>query len=124
MSVEYENALEGFKNVYERATSLGDDILALVDKESNPEIKAMITEMSNQLYSLAMDAKENAETYNELKEEEGDTEELEADTEDSNDVFGDFEDEDNEEEQDEFGEEELEPETGEEGEEPEGEEET
>ena len=68
--MEYQNTLQGLKNVYERCTNLGDDILQLVEMETNPEIKAMITELSNQAYSLAMDAKDNAEAYTDLKDEE------------------------------------------------------
>lgn len=68
--MEYKNTLEGLKNVYERATKLGDDVMTIVEKESNPEIKALITELANQCYSLAVDAKDNAESYRDLMEEE------------------------------------------------------
>lgn len=70
--MEYKNVLEGLKNIYERATKLGDDALSIVENEKNPEVKAMITELSNQCYSLAMDAKDNAETYRDLMDEEAD----------------------------------------------------
>lgn len=70
--MDYKNTLEGLKNAYERATKLGDDIMSIVEKESNPEIKALITELANQCYSLAVDAKGDAETYRDLMEEEAD----------------------------------------------------
>lgn len=65
----YGNVLEGLKDVYGRLNKIGDDLLSLVEMENDPEIKAILSDLSNQAYQFSVDTKDTAETYVDLQGE-------------------------------------------------------
>lgn len=68
-SIGYTNIMEGLKDIHDRSRSMGDEILKLAELSQDVDIKAIVTDLSKSAYSLAIDCKDAAETYEEITSE-------------------------------------------------------
>lgn len=67
---KYGSIMEGLKDIHDRSKSIGDDILELAKISGDVDIKAIVTDLSNSAYGLAIDCRDAAETYEEIMSSE------------------------------------------------------
>jgi len=76
---KYTNILDALKDIHDRMSKIGDDIITINDLTSDTEVKSLITDLANSAYVLAQDTEDVAQTYADIQAE--DAEELGDETE-------------------------------------------
>lgn len=76
---KYTNILDALKDIHDRMSKVGDDIISINELTSDTEVKSLITDLANSAYVLAQDTEDVAQTYADIQAE--DAEELGDETE-------------------------------------------
>lgn len=67
---EYTNLIDGLKDTYSKADALGNLLKSISDLTDDVEMKAIVLDIANSAYNLALDIKDAGDTYAELQQEE------------------------------------------------------
>lgn len=67
---KYTNILDALKDIHDRMSKIGDDIITINDLTSDTEVKSLITDLANSAYVLAQDTEDVAQTYADIQAED------------------------------------------------------
>lgn len=67
---KYTNILDALKDIHDRMSHIGDDIITINDLTSDTEVKSLITDLANSAYVLAQDTEEVAQTYADIQSQD------------------------------------------------------
>ena len=67
---KYTNILDALKDIHDRMSKIGDDIITINDLTSDTEVKSLIVDLANSAYVLAQDTDDVAQTYADIQAED------------------------------------------------------